>query len=298
MTSAVAVSRRSRRERRAALTFVTPATLTLFGLVLYPFLYGIYVSFFKTNLINRWEFIGFDNYLAVLGGSDFWRSLGITAVFTVGVVAGHFVLGFVFAHLLNKEFRGRTLFRVLLLLPWLFPEVVTANVYKWILHPSNGILNSWLQSLGLIDEPLSWLGSPTFALPVVMAICVWKGYPLVMLQILAGLQTVPRELHEVAYVDGANGRQAFQHVTLPALKATLVVALVLDTLWWFKHVTIIWLLTQGGPGTSTTTIAVDIYKRAFEYFEFGPASALAVIVFLVCLGINYVYKKGLNDERQ
>jgi len=296
MTSVLATRRRSWRSRLAAYPFVVPATLTLLALVLYPFLYGIYVGFFKTNLVNRWEFVGLQNYMTVLGGVEFWRSLGTTVLFTAGVVAGHFVIGFVLADLLNKEFRGRTFFRVVLLLPWLLPVVVVANIYKWILNPTNGILSAWLRDLGIIDKPMGWLGNPTFALPVVILICIWKGYALVMLQILAGLQTLSREVQEAAEIDGANAWQSFWHVTLPGLKPTLIVVLVLDTLWWFKHVTIIWLLTQGGPGTSTTTIAVDIYKRAFEYFDFGSASALAVIVFLICLGINFAYQRGLNNE--
>ncbi|MDR2930934.1 MAG: sugar ABC transporter permease [Propionibacteriaceae bacterium] len=198
--------------------------------------------------------------------------------------------------MLNLDIRGRTVFRAILLLPWLLPEVVVANIFKWILHPSNGILNAWLRRLGVIHEPTSWLGSPTYALITVALVCVWKGYSLVMLMVLAGLQTVPHELREAAVVDGASPRAVFWHVTVPALRATLIVALVLNTLWWFKHVTIIWLMTQGGPGTSTTTIAVSIYRQAFENFEFGPASALAVIVFLICLGINFAYKRGLADE--
>ena len=284
------------RERLEGPAFITPTTLTLFALVLYPFLYGIYVSFFKTNLINKWKFIGLDNYETAVTGSDFWHSLLLTVIFTVGVVVGHFVLGFLFANILNKEFRGRTFFRVLLLLPWLLPEVVAANVFKWILHPTNGVLNSWLVKLHIIDQPMSWLGNPKIALAVVIVICIWKGFPLVMLQILAGLQTIPTELQEAARVDGANSTQVFWKITLPCLKPTLIAALVLDTIWWFKHVTIIWLLTQGGPGTSTTTIAVDIYKQAFEYFDFGPASALAVVVFLICLVINFVYQKVLKNE--
>lgn len=296
--SSVSIYARIRRSDQAAgYAFVTPANLLLLGLVLYPFLYGIYVSLFKTNLINKWKFVGAANYIEAVSSPEFWQSLGVTAAFTVGVVAGHFLLGFAFAHLLNLEIRGRTAFRAILLLPWLLPEVVAANIFKWILHPANGILNGWLRALGVIEEPLSWLGNPSYALPTLIVVCIWKGYPLVMLMILAGLQTVPKELSEAAVMDGASGWQVFRNVTIPSLKATLVVALVLDTLWWFKHVTIIWLLTQGGPGTSTTTVALSIYKQAFEYFDFGPASALAVIVFAICLAINFIYKKGLNDER-
>jgi multiple sugar transport system permease protein len=117
-----------------------------------------------------------------------------------------------------------------------------------------------------------------------------------MIQILAGLQTISEDIVEAAIIDGANKPQVFLHVILPGMRATLIVTLILDTVWWFKHVTMIWLLTQGGPGTITNTISVDIYKRAFEYFNFGSSSAIAVIVFLICIAINMGYRRLLRDE--
>lgn len=284
------------KARLTAYGFVTPAVITLALLLLYPFCYGIYISFFKTNLVNKWVFVGLKNYMTVLSDSDFFNSMKITLLFTVGVVGGHFLFGFLFALMLNRDIKGRTLFRAILLLPWLFPEVVVANLWRWIFNPTMGILNSTLVSLGILEEPMSWLGSPELALGVLIFICVWKGYPLVMIQLLAGLQTVPHDIIEAAKIDGATDRQAFWHVTIPSMKSTLMVTLILDVVWWFKHVTMIWLLTQGGPNGATNTIAVDIYKRAFEFFDFGPSAALAVIVFIICVGISIVQRRLLKDE--
>jgi multiple sugar transport system permease protein len=269
--------------------------LTLAALLIYPFGYGITVSFFKTNLTNRWNFVGLQNYFEALKDPDILASFVTTAKFTVMVVVGHFVLGFAFALLLNQDLPGRTFFRALLLLPWLLPDVVIGNLWKWIFHPASGLANSFLLSLGILKEPMSWLGNPKTALYVVAFICIWKGYPLIMIQILAGLQTISEDLVEAAVIDGANKPRVFLHVILPGMRATLVVTLILDTVWWFKHVTMIWLLTQGGPGSVTNTVSVDIYKRAFEYFNFGSSSAIAVIVFLICIVINMGYRRLLKD---
>lgn len=290
------MGRKTKKIKLATYGFVTPAVVTLVLLLLYPFLYGIYISFFKTNLVQKWNFVGLKNYLTVLSQSDFYASLRVTAVFTAAVVAGHFILGFVFAFMLNREIKGRTIFRAILLLPWLFPEVVAANLWKWIFNPSMGLLNSALQSAGIISEPMSWLGSPQRALMAVIFICIWKGYPMVMIQLLAGLQTVSQEIVEAAKIDGASGLRTFWHIIIPSMKATLSVTLILDVVWWFKHVTMIWLLTQGGPNGATNTISIDIYKRAFEFFDFGPSAALAVLVFIICVLLSLLQRRILRDE--
>jgi ABC-type sugar transport systems, permease components len=284
------------KDKIAAYLFTFPVVVTLILLLAYPFGYGIYISFFQTNLIKKWRFVGFDNYINTFLMSEFWQSLGRTLIFTVAVVLGHFIIGFLFALILNREMKGRTFFRVILLLPWLFSEVVVATLWKWIFHPTNGILNGMLVNMGLIDKPLSWLGSPQFAMMTVILICIWKGYPLIMIQLLAGLQTISKDINEAATIDGANTWTIFWHITIPTLKPTLVVTILLDTVWWFKHVTIIWLLTQGGPGSSTDTIAVDIYKQAFEYFDFGTAAAIAVLVFLICVVFSLGYRRIAKDE--
>ena len=275
--------------------FILPCLLTLLALVLYPFCYGIYISFFKTNLVNKWNFVGLENFADAFADPTMYASLWVTVKFTVFVVLGHFLLGIGLALLLNREIRFRTFFRALLLLPWLFPEVVIANLWKWIFNASTGLLNSELTSLGLISEPMTWLGSVDLALPCVIFVCIWKGYPLVMIQMLAGLQSISKSLYEAATIDGANRWQCFRYVTLPGLRSTLVVTLILDTVWWFKHVTMIWVLTSGGPGSVTNTISVEIYKQAFEYSgKYGYSAALAVIVFLICVLIGVLQRKVLT----
>ena len=284
------------KERSLLMVFILPATLTLLLLLLYPFGYGIYVSLFKTNLVNKWAFVGLKNYVDAFATGELWGSLGLTVQFTFFVVLGHMVLGLGLALLLNRNFRGRTLYRALLMLPWLFPEVVAANLWKWILSASTGLINGVLIRAGAIQEPISFLGSTQYAMLMVIWVCVWKGYPLIMLQSLAGLQTIPGDLYEAAKIDGANGYQQFLHVTLPGLRSSLMVMLILDTVWWFKHVTMIWLLTSGGPGSATNVISIDIYKRAFEYLNFGSSSAIAVVVFLICVLISLLYRRMMKSD--
>jgi len=277
--------------------FVLPCVITLAALLLYPFCYGIYISFFKTNLVNKWKYLGLGNFTRAFTDPTMYASLGITAQFTVAVVLGDFVLGIGLALLLNKEIPGRTFFRAVLLLPWLFPEVVVANLWKWMFNATSGLINSALQAIGVISEPMSWLGSVDLALPCVIFVCIWKGYPLVMIQMLAGLQTISKDLYEAATIDGANKWQSFRYVTLPGLRPTLMVSLILDTVWWFKHVTMIWILTNGGPVTATNTISIEIYKQAFEYSNsYGYSAALAVIVFLICVVIGVVQRKVLSSN--
>lgn len=276
--------------------FITPATLTIVLLVLYPILYGLYISFFNTNLVNKWDFVGLKYYWQALTDAAFLHSLLKTVIFTVSVVIGHFTLGFIFASFLNMDLRFRTVLRGILILPWLFPDVVIAYLFKWILNTQSGILNELLMHMDLISEPIGWLTSSATAFPCVILVSIWKGYPLVMVQILAGIQTINNDMYEAATIDGANGWQRFCYVTIPALKPILSTILILDTVWVFKQFTMIWLMTSGGPGSSTMVSAIEIYKNAFTYFKYGFASAESVFILVICYLIGVVFRRLLNDD--
>lgn len=276
--------------------FITPATLTIVLLVLYPILYGLYISFFNTNLVNKWDFVGLKYYWQALTDASFLHSLLKTVIFTVSVVIGHFTLGFIFASFLNMDLRFRTVLRGILILPWLFPDVVIAYLFKWILNTQSGILNELLVHFDLITEPIGWLTSSATAFPCVILVSIWKGYPLVMVQILAGIQTINNDMYEAATIDGANGWQRFCYVTIPALKPILSTILILDTVWVFKQFTMIWLMTSGGPGSSTMVSAIEIYKNAFTYFKYGFASAESVFILVICYLIGVVFRRLLNDD--
>lgn len=276
--------------------FILPACLTILILVVYPILYGIYISFFDTNLVNKWEFVGLRYYFQALTDTSFLHSLWMTVIFTVSVVVGHFFIGFVFASILNMDIRFRTVLRGILILRWLFPDVVIAYLFKWILNTQGGIVNELLLHFGLISDPIGWLSTSATAFPCVILVSIWKGYPLVMVQILAGIQTISTDMYEAAEIDGANLWQRFRYVTIPALKPILTTILILDTVWVFKQFTLIWLMTSGGPGSSTMVSAIEIYKNAFSYFKYGLASVQSVYILLICYLIGVVFRRLLRDD--
>jgi multiple sugar transport system permease protein len=277
--------------------FVVPVFVILILLVIWPLFYGIFISLFNTNLINRWRFVGLRYYWDIFPNKEFHKRILTTLVFTFLTVSGHVLVGFYLAHLLNVKIRFRALFRSILILPWLFPEVVVALLWRWMLHPMYGILTLWGAKIHLIPPEFSILSSSTTAMLAVAGAAIWKGYPFMMVMILAGLQSIPRELYEAASIDGCSGIQSLLYVTIPGLKPVLSVSLILDTAWYFKHFTMIWLLTGGGPVNATQVVSIDIYKHAFEAFDYGRASSMAVWVLFCCLAMSFIFRRLLKNEQ-
>lgn len=236
--------------------FAFPIVFMLAALIIYPMAYGLYISFFNTNLVTKWKFVGLKYYFEAFSDPSFYRSVLLTFAFMILVVIGHFALGFILASLLNREFKGRTVFRVIFMLPWFFPEAVIALLFTWI----------------------------------------WKGFPLVMTMILAGMQSISKDLYEAAEIDGANKWGRFRYITLPSLKPILMTVVVLDSVWWFKQYTLVYTMTAGGPGTATNLISLSIYGTAFQDLRFGKGAAWGILVFIICYLINMVYKVVLKDE--
>lgn len=194
------------------------------------------------------------------------------------------------------DIKMRTLLRDILILPWLFLDVVIAYLFKWILNTQGGIINELLIHFNVVAEPVCWLSTSATAFPCVILVSIWKGYPLVMAQILAGIQTISADMYEAARIDGANAWQRFRYITVPALKPILTTILILDTVWVFKQFTLIWLMTSGGPGSSTMVSAIEIYKNAFSYFKYGFASAQSVYILVICYLIGVVFRRLLRDD--
>lgn len=276
--------------------FIFPVLLLLVMLVVYPLSYGVYISFFDTDLGKNWSFAGFRNYLVIFTQDNFLKNIWVTFKFAFLVVAGHFVIGILLGLALNQKKRGTTVFRTILVLPWLFQDVVIALIFKWLANPMYGLFNSFLLEHGLIEKQISWLGSTQWAFAVVVLVCIWKGYPMVLVNVLAALQSVSSDILEAARVDGANAVQLLFRIILPAIKPVLATTVILDVVWWFKHYTIVELLTSGGPNSVTSIVSIGIYKEAFQYFKFGRAAAMAVVVFVICYLISKVFRKVLSDD--
>jgi len=293
------ISRRKREEIILAVFMLAPAVLIIGIVTLYPLVRSFWISLHRLNLMRPQEgqpFVGLENYRFILTDPLFHQSLRVTFFFVIGAVVIEIILAIGIALLLNREFRGRWLVRMLALLPWAVPAVVNGIMWKWILNPSYGALNGFLYSLGLIDNYIIWLGSPTLALAMVVLADVWKETPFIMLLFLAALQTIPKELYEAARVDGANPVQSFFHVTLPLIRPTLFVAVALRTIWALKSFDLIYTLTAGGPSSGTSVIGYYTYLKSFVSLQLGRGAAVAYIMTFFVLLLVIVYQRVLYRE--
>jgi multiple sugar transport system permease protein len=284
-------------ERRALFAYLLngPSLVAIFLLAAYPIVYSGWISLHKYNLKRPavFQFIGLDNYAAILSSSEFWSALWITLQFTVLVVTAVTVLGVCIALLLNQRFRGRGVVRTLILLPWAIPPVVNGLMWQWIYDSKIGALNGLLVSLGIISEYRGWLSDPTSALLALAFADVWNVLPLAVILLLAALQKIPGELYESARIDGAGPLQLFRYVTFPWLAQTLLVVLILQTLSAIRVFDVIYVLTAGGPGTATTTLTWKTYLTTFENLDFGAGNAYAYAVSLITFGLALVYFRVL-----
>ena len=277
--------------------FVLPATLALALVLLFPLAYVVYSSF---GAVRGQEAGGLRlaNYSRLFLDGKVREALANTATFTVASVGLHLGLGLVAALLLNRRFIGRTLFRIVALVPWTFAPVVVGVVWRWMYNAQFGIINDSLIRLGLIPEARSWLGEASLAMPSLILANVWRGFPFVMIVALAGLQAIPRELYEAASVDGADAGQQFWYVTLPNLRYVLLIAVILDSIWTFKHFDLVQVMTGGGPAGATEVLSTLIYRTSFEYLDIPYASAMAVAMFTILFGLMLVYLRMVLGSRE
>lgn len=278
--------------------YLSPTAVLITGLMVIPIVMVISYSL-KDNVIVKKNpiFVGLANYTAVLTDPDFLMALKNTLIFIFVSMIAHLILGVAFAMMLNSKMLGRftrALFRVIYILPWLFTIAVVAVVWRLMLDPY-GVVNYILESLGLIDKGIDWLGSPSTALWSLTAINIWCGYPFFMISILAGLQGISADLYEAAAVDGAGPAHQFWYVTIPQLKPVLISMAVLDLIWTSQQFALIWMTTGGGPLNSTEVLSTYTYKQAFSSTEFSTASAAAVIVLLLSMILAFFYVR--NQQR-
>lgn len=280
------------RQTSLGYVFIFPALFVLLAMIIYPMVYGIGISFFDTNLVNKWKFIGLKYYGRLLTDVDFGKSILRTLGFTFGTVAGRTILGLLFATILvNKRIPYKPLFRSIIVLPWFFPDVVIGLLWKWMYNANYGLINHTLLGLHLIDAPVEWLSNSTTAMGAVILVSIWKGFPFMVVMLMAALQTVSQDLYEAAEIDGCDRKGKFLHVTLPGIAPVLSTTVMLETMWSFKHFTLIWNLTYGGPVDATNVVSIDIYKTGFQYMRFGESSTRAVYVFLIVIVMSLLQRK-------
>jgi multiple sugar transport system permease protein len=279
--------------------YLSPTMLLIFVLMVIPITMVVSYSF-KDNVIVEKNpvFAGLANYTKVLVDPDFLAALKNTAIFITLSTVAHLVLGVTFAMMLNTSLLSnltKAIFRVVYILPWLFTVAVIAVIWRLMLDPA-GVVNYILTAVAGLKEGVNWLSEPSIALWALTFINIWAGFPFFMISILAGLQGISSELYEAASVDGAGAVRQFFNVTLPQLRPLLISMAVLDLIWTSQQFALIWMTTGGGPLNATEMLSTYTYKQAFSSYEFGTASASAVIVLLLTMILAFFYVR-LQRER-
>ncbi|MEV6568214.1 sugar ABC transporter permease [Streptomyces kronopolitis] len=307
MTVAVRV-RRALGTHWYAWTMVAPVVLVIGVIIGYPLARGVFLSLTDANEANvernigvnhlpaTYRFTGLDNYKAVLTDGVFWDRLGWTVTWTVACVSVTFLTGLALANMLNRPLRGRTGYRLALILPWAVPAFISVFTWRMLYNEKNGILNKLLAGGGIDAVP--WLNDPTWAKLSVIAVNVWLGVPFMLVALLGGLQSIPGELYEAAEMDGASAWQRFRHITVPGLRAVSSTVILLSTIWTFNMFPVIFLLTRGGPGDATEILVTYAYRLSFvdSPRDFSGSATWGVLILLLLSAVAVVYRRALRKQ--
>lgn len=291
-----------------AWTMIAPVALVIAVIVGYPLARGVFLSLTNADESNvertigvntieaTYDFVGLDNYTAILTDGVFWGRLGWTAMWTVACVSLTFVIGLTLANMLNRKVRGRALYRIALILPWGIPAFVSVFAWRLLFNERNGLFNSVLGGGGI--EGIAWLGDPTWAKISVIAVNVWLGVPFMLVATLGALQSIPGELYEAAEMDGAGPWQRFVNITIPGIRGVSSTVILLSTIWTFNMFPVIYLLTRGGPGDSSEILVTYAFRLAFlnSPRDFATSAAWGVIILLLLSAFAVAYRRVLRKQ--
>ncbi len=288
---------RALRHRLFVFLLVAPAFAVLFGVVVYPFLYNLVLSLSNMNLrhMRDWRIIGFSQYAKIFtepSQPDFGSVFVKTVIWTVVNLFFHVIFGVFLALVLNqKEIRGKSIFRAILILPWAVPQLIVALTWRGMFNYEYGAINLALtQWFGL--APVEWLRHPLQAFIAVIITNVWLGFPFMMVIALGALQSIPHELYEAAAIDGASWRHRLRHITIPLIRPVMVPAITLGTIWTFNNLNIVWLVSNAGEPSDQTHLLVSfVYKAAFNFYRYGYGAALSVVIFVILLVFSLVFMR-------
>ncbi|MEM8948578.1 MAG: sugar ABC transporter permease [Pseudomonadota bacterium] len=271
---------------------ILPSLALAFWIIGYPIYDVIMAAVHEVNRFGKLrDFVGIGNFQTLAADPIFWGSLWRTVIWTVGVVGGTLLLSLPIALILNDDFYGRGLMRVIIMLPWAVSLTMTAIVWKWSLHGQYGMVNETLQDLGILDRPVEWLATADIAFPVEILVGILVSIPFTTTVFLGGLASLPGEIYEAARIDGANAWQRFTKLTMPLLKSFFNIALVLNVIHVFNSFPIIWVMTKGDPANGTDILVTYLYKLAFQYGRIGDAAAMSLIMFAILLTFTIVYAR-------
>jgi len=283
---------------RLAYFYTMPAFFLMGLMIVYPFIYNVVISFSNMNLshFRDWHITGLGNYLQVVSGSSFWYFFFKTVLWTVLNVVFHVGIGVGLALLLNKDIKGKSIFRTLLILPWAVPQYITALTWRGMFNSEYGAVNLLLdRALGLT---IPWLTTEWGAFAACLITNIWLGFPFMMIIALGGLQSIPDELYEAAEIDGSSWWHKLRHITIPLLRPVMVPAITLGVIWTFNNFNVVWLVSNGGEPSDKTHILVSwIYKSAFTYFRMGYAAAFSMVLFgiLLLFSWNFIKKTRATE---
>ncbi len=273
-----------------AAAFILPSFAVMAAMVLYPFVFNVVLSFSNMSLTHfrDWKFIGIQNYLQVLSDKTFGYYLVKNVLWTAVNVFFHVVIGVSLAVVLNKNIKGKSVYRTLLILPWAVPQYITALTWRGMFNAEYGAVNLLLSRWFGISVP--WLATEWGAFAACLITNIWLGFPFMMIVALGGLQSIPDELYEAADMDGASRWHQFRHITLPLLKPVMVPAVTLGVIWTFNNFNVVWLVSNGGEPSDKTHILVSwVYKSAFTYFRIGYGAAFSMVIFAILLTFSWSF---------
>jgi len=266
--------------------FVVPALIVIAAVIVFPWVFTLWMSVNKWTLGQSQSFIGLDNYVRLATDARFWESLWHTVLYTVLSVVGPLVFGTLAALIFDANFPLRGFLRGVFVMPMMATPVAVALVWTMMFHPQLGVLNYLLSLVGI--GPQEWIYNQSSVIPSLVLVEVWQWTPLVMLIVLGGLASVPREPYESAEIDGANAWQKFRYLTLPMISPFLMIAVIIRGIDAIKSFDIIYAMTQGGPGTASETINIYLYNTAFSYYDIGYGSAMAVVFFVLIVALSFI----------
>lgn len=279
------------RKNALAYWLILPSVIFLLAVEFYPLLVGLLEAFKYHNRVQPWatRFNGIENFVQAFGDHDVRLALRTSFVMVTGIVGLSYALGLLAGILLNQKMRIRGLYRALILVPWVVPPVVSYISWQWMLNDQSGIINRMLAGLGIINEPILWLANPSLAMLSLIVVGVWSRFPFMMITVLAALSSIPDEINEAAAIDGASRFQTFRHITLPLILPVSVIATLLQAIWTFNDFGLPFVLTGGGPANATTPLILLSYKEAFQRFNIGYGTSLAVISMVLMLILGAIY---------
>lgn len=274
-----------------AYSFILPNFLGFAIFTLIPVIFACLLSFFNWDGSNPITFAGIDNFKRLFTDTTFKIALKNTVVYSIATVPLTLVASLGIAVLLNKEIKGKNIFRTIFFFPYVASLVAVAVVWNMIFNPSMGVINNFLTSIGIANPP-GWTSSTTWAMPVIVFVSIWKNLGYYMVIYLAALQGIPKDLYEAASIDGASSWKQFKNITLPMLTPTTFFVTIMLTISCFKVFDLVYMMTQGGPGRSTTVLVSHIYNTAFKEFSYGYSSAISMVLFAIVLVVTLIQFKG------